>query len=1003
MHPQADPAPRSFSSPAFAAFHAKRCDELRRRAIALCTGNWDVNDAHLLMHDARSLLAQSQRSAYEPDVAALTDLIQALQAVLALPHLPDAEQREEILSRLGAICASRAGAPPSRLTVLHRENERIEVPVPGFWRRWVGDAPAATYSDPESPAPAHAAPPHDSLELSPLDLDSTDIDAMLASGQVSSSLEIVQERIASDALQPGIRLAPSPPQTRALHFDWGEGASRTLPTADQPVAADTGLSPPGQDLARATPPPPAHPPEAAVSLPLAVGPQRPEASDAAMSASGATAMASASQVAASPSISGVGRRIYHLTQSGALACALDQRLEQLGYELELLDNADDLKEVLGALTPNLIIIDAEFQDALEDIGAVLQAARKRAFEPIWLLALCQEDSLPVRLTAHRAGVDALLRTPSNPMPIIARIEQLIQGRSEAGYRILIVEDDQAQGLFAESVLRNAGMEAEVVIDGLKVMQALERFQPDLILMDLYLPDCNGAELTALIRERPEFIHTPIVFLSGEVNQDKHLEALSAGGDDFLSKPVRPRHLIATITNRIQRARSLRQHAQSAAVPATEASAAVSAPVAEGRPVASGLLPRAALLERLEQALHQAGPAQRRGGVLLVQPEGMSGLHQGSGSTASEGRLQALTQRILARLDPDQIACRHGNSGILIFAPEAGPEQLNLAVTRLRQTLAVHTTEASEQGEPLRAHVAACDLCDAFSDAESVLDAVERAALAQTVPPTLRGSSAQKQPEPVDSSQAEIDTLLIDAVTAGRLELDFQPITALQGGGRPQYQALLRLRSPQGQLYLAAEVLPRAHAHGCLPELDRWVLARALEVARESFSYSKPVTLFVSQSIQALTQPGHGDWIASRLRDQPALGECLVLEINAEQAGPQLDLVQAICTQLSPLGLRFCLSRYRGSEAQTKVLHALPLDLVKVAPELLTQLGNHKARAHFTELVEHLHARGTGVIAPRVEDARTAATLWMSGIDYIQGNLVQSARRSLDYDFNAAVL
>jgi EAL domain-containing protein (putative c-di-GMP-specific phosphodiesterase class I) len=54
-------------------------------------------------------------------------------------------------------------------------------------------------------------------------------------------------------------------------------------------------------------------------------------------------------------------------------------------------------------------------------------------------------------------------------------------------------------------------------------------------------------------------------------------------------------------------------------------------------------------------------------------------------------------------------------------------------------------------------------------------------------------------------------------------------------------------------------------------------------------------------------------------------------------------------------------------------------------------------------VERLHERGIEVIAPRVEDTRTAALLWMSRIDYIQGNLVQLAGRSLDFDFNAAVL
>jgi CheY-like chemotaxis protein len=59
------------------------------------------------------------------------------------------------------------------------------------------------------------------------------------------------------------------------------------------------------------------------------------------------------------------------------------------------------------------------------------------------------------------------------------------------------------------------------------------------------------------------VSTPIVFLSGEHNTDKHFEALNAGGDDFLSKPIRPKHLISAVTNRLRRARHLkrRAHAQ----------------------------------------------------------------------------------------------------------------------------------------------------------------------------------------------------------------------------------------------------------------------------------------------------------------------------------------------------------------------------------------------------------------------------------------------------------
>ena len=94
-------------------------------------------------------------------------------------------------------------------------------------------------------------------------------------------------------------------------------------------------------------------------------------------------------------------------------------------------------------------------------------------------------------------------------------------------------DDPAQADFAASILRKAGMEVRIVTEPLKVIEELEAFVPDLILMDIYMPDVNGIELTTIIRDHPEFVTVPIVFLSGEQNADKQLDALSVGGDDFV--------------------------------------------------------------------------------------------------------------------------------------------------------------------------------------------------------------------------------------------------------------------------------------------------------------------------------------------------------------------------------------------------------------------------------------------------------------------------------------
>src|SRR3546814_2355345 len=110
------------------------------------------------------------------------------------------------------------------------------------------------------------------------------------------------------------------------------------------------------------------------------------------------------------------------------------------------------------------------------------------------------------------------------------------------------------------------MQARVVGVSSEVMATMEQFRPDLVLTDLHMPGLDGAEITALIRAHAAFAHTPIVFLTGDPDPETQFEVLQVGADDFLTKPVRPRHLIAAVESRVRRARTLRSEEHTSELP-----------------------------------------------------------------------------------------------------------------------------------------------------------------------------------------------------------------------------------------------------------------------------------------------------------------------------------------------------------------------------------------------------------------------------------------------------
>jgi diguanylate cyclase (GGDEF)-like protein len=140
--------------------------------------------------------------------------------------------------------------------------------------------------------------------------------------------------------------------------------------------------------------------------------------------------------------------------------------------------------------------------------------------------------------------------------MVETLDQLTTTDETEPYRILIVEDDPDLADFNALLLEHAGALVQVVHDPLKVMEPLTNFRPDLMLMDINLKGCSGIELASVVRQNDDFMQIPIVFLSAEKSFSRRLLALHSGGNDFLTKPVKPDVLVSSVMARAKRARVL---------------------------------------------------------------------------------------------------------------------------------------------------------------------------------------------------------------------------------------------------------------------------------------------------------------------------------------------------------------------------------------------------------------------------------------------------------------
>ncbi len=257
------------------------------------------------------------------------------------------------------------------------------------------------------------------------------------------------------------------------------------------------------------------------------------------------------------SLPALRKPVYLVLQDTLKSQRLCQQLQFFGLQAQALDTANGFRAAMAERHPAAIVMDIDF--AGEGCGLHLaEEVQNSLTQKLPLLFFSQEETdTPTRLAAVRAGGREFFTSILDASSLLERIETLTHVSQYDPYKVLIVDDSRAQATHTERVLNSAGILTLTITEPLQAMTALADFQPDLIILDMYMPACSGTELAKVIRHNDRYVSVPIIYLSAEDDLDKQLDAMSEGGDDFLTKPIKPRHLIATVRNRAGRARNLR--------------------------------------------------------------------------------------------------------------------------------------------------------------------------------------------------------------------------------------------------------------------------------------------------------------------------------------------------------------------------------------------------------------------------------------------------------------
>lgn len=205
-----------------------------------------------------------------------------------------------------------------------------------------------------------------------------------------------------------------------------------------------------------------------------------------------------------------------------------------------------------------VIMDIIFSDDRDAGLTIINSLRQKGILQCSVIFISVREDFQARLDAVRCGADGYVVKPVNIIDMVETLERVIEASHKPPLRVLIVDDDQEICNFCETVLEGSDLLVTSINDPLLAADAIINFNPDVIILDIEMPGCDGFELASAIRQMGDkFLQVPILFLTAHTELKNRMRAAQAGSEDFISKPVDPELLITSVTARAERSRTLK--------------------------------------------------------------------------------------------------------------------------------------------------------------------------------------------------------------------------------------------------------------------------------------------------------------------------------------------------------------------------------------------------------------------------------------------------------------
>ncbi len=223
-------------------------------------------------------------------------------------------------------------------------------------------------------------------------------------------------------------------------------------------------------------------------------------------------------------------------------------------------NLTKAQDAIARYCPDVVLIDLSFDNSAYS-GLELLAKLRTSHPNLPVLVFTDQEDFANRVKVARLGGQIFLPKPVPPASVMAAVTQVLQRADIVEAKILVVDDDPQMLDVLRTLLEPWGFMLTLVDNPQRFWNTLEQFNPDLLILDVEMPQLSGIDLCQVVRNDPRFCELPVLFLSAHRDAETVNRVFTAGADDYVSKPILGPELIARVLNRLERTQMLHKLAE----------------------------------------------------------------------------------------------------------------------------------------------------------------------------------------------------------------------------------------------------------------------------------------------------------------------------------------------------------------------------------------------------------------------------------------------------------